>query len=210
VTVHVTPRQLSYWSDNSQRWVLDGGGRTVYVGDADAPSDLPLQATLPSTKPGAISCADTQFSATTIDGSLNVPAGAWCDLERVTVNGNVVVGSTSGVRIEGSTVNGNFTVKGAAPASDPLSAGLDVICNDTITGNLTVSGSAAAAPWNIGLCSGNTVNGNLDFDDNAATSNSISGNTIGKNLSCSGNGGVSGGGNKVSGNATGQCAGLKT
>src|SRR5262249_5903671 len=46
VTLHVPPRQLSYWSDADQQWVLDADGRTIWVGDADAPASLPLQATL--------------------------------------------------------------------------------------------------------------------------------------------------------------------
>jgi hypothetical protein len=42
-TLHVSPRQLPYWSDAQQQWVLDAGARSV--GDADAPANLPLRAT---------------------------------------------------------------------------------------------------------------------------------------------------------------------
>jgi Fibronectin type III-like domain len=152
VTLHVAPRQLSYWTDTSQRWVLDTRGRTFYVGDADTTSH------------------------------------------------------SSGIRIEGSTVNGNVTVHATRQASDPLSSGTNVICNDTITGTLSVDSSTGEAPWNIGLCGPNTIDRNLVFDDNAATTSAISGNTIGRNLVCSGNGGVTGGPNRVAGKARRQCA----
>ena len=95
-------------------------------------------------------------------------------------------------------------------ASDPLSFGTNVICNHTVTGNLTVHNSAAAAPWNLGLCGENTIDGNLVFDHNAATTNAITGNTIGKNLACTGNGDVTAANNNVGRGATGQCVGLKT
>ena len=48
VTLHVPPRELSYWSETAQQWVLDPGGRTIWVGDADSSSALPLSTTLKS------------------------------------------------------------------------------------------------------------------------------------------------------------------
>src|SRR4029450_13353633 len=48
LTLHVPPRQLSSWSDAKQEWVLDRAGRTVFVGDADSLSQLPLRAALKS------------------------------------------------------------------------------------------------------------------------------------------------------------------
>ena len=46
VTLHVPARQLSYWDEKRQQWVLDSGGRSIWVGDADTPSRLPLSWTL--------------------------------------------------------------------------------------------------------------------------------------------------------------------
>jgi beta-glucosidase len=42
VTLHVAPRQLSYWSSADQRWVLGTGARQLLVGSSSR--DLPLQA----------------------------------------------------------------------------------------------------------------------------------------------------------------------
>jgi beta-glucosidase len=43
LTLHVAPRQLSYWSSPDQRWVLGTGSRQILVGSSSR--DLPLQAT---------------------------------------------------------------------------------------------------------------------------------------------------------------------
>ena len=45
VTLHVAPRQLSYWSSAGQRWILGTGVRRILVGSSSR--DLPLQATTP-------------------------------------------------------------------------------------------------------------------------------------------------------------------
>jgi beta-glucosidase len=42
VSLHVTPRQVSYWSVAEHDWVVGAGSRTVYVGSSSR--DLPLQA----------------------------------------------------------------------------------------------------------------------------------------------------------------------
>ncbi len=41
VRVHVSRRELSYWSTPAQRWVLPGGNRHVYVGASS--KDIRLQ-----------------------------------------------------------------------------------------------------------------------------------------------------------------------
>jgi beta-glucosidase len=207
VTLHVPPRQLSYWSEKDQQWVLDPAGRTLWVGDADSPASLPLSTTL-GKNTGGITCSNEQFNATTIKGNLTVPAGAWCDLVHVTVGGNLQLQTGSGVRIQHATVSGNLIAQAATSAADPLSANTNVICDSTVAGNLLVQDSAAAAPWNIGLCGGNTIGGNLEFQDNAATANVISDNKVAGNLNCQGNGGVTGKGNTAGKKLLGQCAGL--
>jgi beta-glucosidase len=44
VTIHVPPRQLSYWSVGQQRWILAAAGRAVYVGSSSR--DTPLTGTV--------------------------------------------------------------------------------------------------------------------------------------------------------------------
>ena len=44
LTLHVTERDLSYWSTADQKWVLGTGVRSVYVGTSSRA--LPLQASV--------------------------------------------------------------------------------------------------------------------------------------------------------------------
>jgi beta-glucosidase len=205
VTLHVTPRQLSYWSSARQQWVRDPTGRTIFAGDADALANLPLQATLSSTHLGTTTCSNEALNATTIEGNLSVPAGSWCDLVDVTVTGNLQLQTGSGVRITSSAITGNLIAASTSAAADPQSAGTNVICASTIGRNLLVQDSNAASPWNIGLCGGNKIGGNVEFNDNAATGNAITGNTVGGNLNCQGNGAVTAS-NNTAGKLLGQCA----
>ncbi len=207
VTLHVPPRQLSYWSDAAQQWVLDSGGRTLYVGDADTPANLPLHTTLQGGN-GNVTCSNEQLNATTITGNLTVAKGSWCDLVRVTVNGNLQVQKATGVRISGVTVKGNLQVQNIDGAADPMSSGANVICNTTVGGNVQVQNSAPGAPWHLGGCGPNTIGGNLQFQNNGGTGNTISLSTVKGNLQCQGNHDVTGSGNTVGGNRQGQCAGL--
>jgi hypothetical protein len=206
VTLHVDARQLSYWSDKDQQWVLDAGGRTLFVGDADATGSLPLRATL-AAAPSNISCANRQLNATTIQGNLTVPSGTWCDLVRVTVNGNLLLHQTAGVRLAGSTVKGNLQASSTSAASDAMSSGANVICNTTIQGNLLVQGSASGSPWHVGACGTTTVDGNLVFSQNGGTGNTIANAVVKGNLQCQGNHDVSVSNTTVAGNRLGQCAG---
>ena len=206
VTLHVDSRAFSYWSDKDQQWVLDAGGRSLWVGDADAPGSLPLHAAL-APAPANISCANRQLNATTIAGNLTVPSGTWCDLVRVTVKGNTLLGGTGGVRLAGSTINGNVQALNASAASDAMSSGANVICNTTIQGNLIVQGSASGAPWHVGACGTTTVNGNVLFNQNAGSGNTIANTVVKGNLICQGNHDVSVSNTTVGGNRLGQCAG---
>jgi DUF4097 and DUF4098 domain-containing protein YvlB len=166
---------------------------------------LPLSATL-SSGTGNVSCSNQQFNATTINGNLTVPQGAWCDLVDVTVNGNVLVQQSSGVRIQSVKVTGNLQVQNTAGAADPLSAGANVICDSTINGNVELHNSDSGAVWNIGGCGANTIGGNLQFHNNQANGNTIANNTIRGNLQCQQNGTLGGSGNSVTGKN--QCPGV--
>jgi beta-glucosidase len=46
VTINLDERSFQYWSEPSQQWITNFGSRTIYVGDADEPSSLPLSSTL--------------------------------------------------------------------------------------------------------------------------------------------------------------------
>ncbi len=205
VTMAVAPRQLSYWSSAAQKWVLDAGGRTLYVGDADAPASLPLQATIAGQQAGTVVCADDQLNAFTISGNLTVSRDHWCDLVDMTVRGNVALQEGSGVRLANSQINGNLVAYDTSDAADPRSAGANVVCGTKIKGNVVVQGSNRSSPWNIGLCGGNSIAGHLSFSGNAARSNFITGSTIRGNLVCDGNGAITASGNTVFGRSEGQC-----
>lgn len=205
VTMHVPLRQLQYWSSATQQWITASGSRTVYVGDADSLSSLPLQAQVRIPGSGSVTCDDEQLSAVMVQGDVVVPPGSWCDVIDSSVAGNLLF-SGSGLRVAESTVGGNLVSLSARSAADPLSYGVNVVCDTTVGGNLLVLGSARSAPWNLGQCGGNTVDGNLTFRGNAASGNTLTGNTVRHNLSCSGAGSVAADGNKVKGRAEGQCA----
>ena len=205
VTMNVPLRQLQYWSSAQQQWLTATGRRAVYVGDADSPASLTLQATVTIPSSNNITCDDQQLSAVMVPGNVTVPPGAWCDLIDTSVAGNLQVNG-SGIRIAGSTVQGNLDIGHVRDAADPLSSGTNVVCNTTVDGNVSLEGSSHSAPWNLGLCGSNTIKGNLTFDANAASGNSLTGNTIGGSLSCVSNGGVAASGNTVKGRTEGQCA----
>jgi len=205
VTMHIPARQLSYWSESTQNWVLDAGGRKILVGDADSLGHLPLQATFKSATKN-ITCANQQLNATTITGNLTVPAGAWCDLVSVRVNGNVEIQQSSGIRISGSTVSGNVEASTTA-ARDLMSSGANTLCNTAIGGNLEIQNSTGG-PWQLGTCGTNTIKGNVSFTNNTGAGNSISNTTVQGSLECSGNNGLTGSNNQISGSRSGQCASL--
>jgi hypothetical protein len=207
-TLHISPRQLSYWDESAQQWVLDPAGRKLSVGDADASASLPLSTTL-GPPPANITCSNEQINATTIHGNLTVPQGAWCDLVHVTVAGNLQLHQPAGVRIQSVKVNGNLQAESTTGASDPLSATANVICDSSVSGNLAVTGSAGGSPWNIGGCGANTVSGNLQFRNNAGNANTVANNAVSGNLDCQGNGTITGTGNLVQGTVRGQCTGSR-
>jgi len=168
VTMQVPLRQLQYWSSASQKWITATGSRTVYVGDADSLSSLPLQARVTIPSSSTITCDDAQLSAVQVQGNVVVPPGAWCDMIDSSVAGSVSV-LGSGLRIADSTIGGSLVALGVRGADDPLSAGANVVCNTTIGGNLVIEGSAKSSPWNVGQCGGNTVKGSVTFRGNAGT-----------------------------------------
>jgi hypothetical protein len=80
------------------------------------------------------------------------------------------------------------------------------MCHSTVGGNLEIQGNAIQIqignPQN--LCYGNSFGRAVGLSSDTA-SLSLYGNTVGKNLSCSGNASITGGGNSAQ-NKEGQCA----
>lgn len=46
LTIDLDQRSFQYWSESGQQWVTDYGSRTIFVGDADSTSFLPLSASV--------------------------------------------------------------------------------------------------------------------------------------------------------------------
>jgi hypothetical protein len=161
----------------------------------------------PSTD-GNVTCSNLQLNGTIVTGNLTVAPGSWCDLVDVTVDGNLQVRGGSGLRLTGSTVHGNVQAHDVTGAADPLGSGTNAICDTAIDGNLQILSSGPSSPWLIGGCGPVTVSGNLQFQSNAGTGNTIVQTTVRGNLECRRNHDVSGSGNTVAGNRQGQCAGL--
>ncbi len=46
VMIDLNRRSFQYWSEPRQKWVTNYGSRTIFAGDADEPSSLPLSATI--------------------------------------------------------------------------------------------------------------------------------------------------------------------
>jgi hypothetical protein len=161
VSMHVPLRQLQYWSSADQKWLTAAGSRTVYAGDGDSAASLPLRAGITIPSSASITCDDTQLSAVQVQGNVVVPPGAWCDMIDSSVAGSVIVTASSGLRIAGSAIGGNLEAASVHGASDPLSSGVNVVCNTTIGGDLVVASSARSAPWNLSQCGANTVKGSV-------------------------------------------------
>lgn len=204
VSEHIPMRQLQYWDSATQQWVLATGTRTVYVGDADSLTRLPLRTTV-SVGTGNVACNNEQINTTTVRGNLSIPRGSWCDLVNVTITGSLSATGASGLRVSGSTIHGNVTLTSTAKAVDPLSSGANVVCGTTVGGNLTVRASAAGAPVSIGTCNPVAVDDTVTLTGNRATANTITATTIGGDLICTGNRGITATQNTVTGHATGQC-----
>jgi len=46
VNIVLDERSFQYWSESGQRWITNYGTRMIFVGDADAPTQLPLSASV--------------------------------------------------------------------------------------------------------------------------------------------------------------------
>ena len=157
----------------------------------------------------------------TFNGNITVSAGQNCAFFSGGVMGNITVMGgnlvltnakvTRNVLIQGSAafsvgagteINGNLTIQNLSSGSGAQ------ICGTQVGGNLSVVTNAT--PVEIGSqdtsCLGNSVGNNLTVQNNTAAI-SVNDNHVTKNLSCSGNTSITGGGN-LAGKKTGQCSGF--
>jgi hypothetical protein len=163
----------------------------------------------------------------TIRGGLLVEAGGifiFGDQEspntNATISGGVVAVNANSVQIHFSTINGGVILQGGSgpfPGPFEFAPGFAPTWN-TLEDN-TINGRVVIEGYN-GFWQGflrNTVNGSVNFNNNTLLDpdgNEVVTNTIHGSLNCSGNdpapqvGDSEGSPNTVSGNKTGQCAGV--
>jgi hypothetical protein len=158
----------------------------------------------------------------TFTGNLNVSAGQNCAFYGGGVNGNVSVNGGY-IALSNTTVSGNVAIQGGSGFSfgpgTKIQGNLSVqnvgsgstasqICQAAVSGGLDVSGNAI--PIQIGnpqnFCFGSSFGKDANILANTA-SVTFYDNTVGKNLSCSGNTSITGGGNTAQ-QKGGQCAGF--
>ena len=142
VSMHVPLRQLQYWSSAQQQWITAAGTRTVYAGDADSLSSLPLRAQV--THPVVGQPHLRRHAAQRRHGAGQRGRAAGCLVRHGRhLGGRQRVAGGTGLRIADSTIGGNLVAVGVRDADDPLSSGANVVCGTTIGGDLVVARRAA-------------------------------------------------------------------
>jgi hypothetical protein len=161
---------------------------------------------------GDTTCTSSLYGQTTIATNVTVPAGATCSMTfGVTVDGNISVGAGAVFYFAfGNTLEGNLSTEG----SSVVTLGLN-----TFDGNVSVDGTSGitglnpplgcGGPWTVCMFA-NTFQGNVSVTNTTPGWFAWAGNTVARNVGCSGNFFVANNGtpNFVSGNESGQCAGL--
>ena len=137
-----------------------------------------------------------------VTGNVTVLGGSFAATE-ATITGNVSIQGAAGFSIDaGTTIAGNLTIQNVASASTT-----NQICGSRVAGNLNVA--ANAVPITIGStgisCLGNSFGANVAITSNTAPIQ-VYQNDVEKNLSCSNNTSIAGGGNLAQKKKTGQCA----
>ena len=155
----------------------------------------------------------------TFSGNVTVSAGQNCMFLGGGVTGNVTVNGGNLV-LTNATVSGNITAQGSSAFSigtgttigknlslQNIASGVSMnqVCGTKVAGSVTVY--ANATPVQLGstgvTCPGNSFGGVSVTYDSAATD--VYNNKVAKNLSCSNNASISGGGNNAN-KKLGQCA----
>lgn len=140
------------------------------------------------------------FFGGNVKGNVNV-SGGHLSLTNTSVTGNMTIQGSAGFSIgAGTSISGNLSIENIASGS-----AANQICGAKLDGNLTISGNAT--PVEIGstssACMGNSFGNNVTLDTNTGAVR-VYNNAIQKNLSCTGNTTITGGGN-LAGRKTGQC-----
>jgi probable HAF family extracellular repeat protein len=172
----------------------------------------------------ALQNGQVSLDQSTVIGNVEDQSGNMTIVDSIFVGNVDITGGGGGggsVFMDPSQIEGNLTIRNL-----PVGTAANEICGTKIEGNLEVEGNAAAVMIGQGgACSGNTVHGNTQVQDNTAAmsviGNTVSGNlrvqdntaatavvgnTVSGDLHCSGNASISGSGNTASGDDHGQCA----
>jgi hypothetical protein len=136
-----------------------------------------------------------------VNGNVN---GGSLVLQHVTVTGNLQIQGGAAFSIgQGTTVGKNLTIQNLSGA-----ALTNQVCGARVDGNLTLSGNAT--PLQIGSldgsCAGNSFRGTVTIQGNTAATK-VFNNVMTKQLTCSGNTSITGGGNSAQ-KFSGQCSGF--
>jgi hypothetical protein len=157
----------------------------------------------------------------TIRGGLYVQAGATLvvgseenAVHTATISGGVHAANAMNVQIHFSTINGGVDLEGGAgPFGGPFDVTWNTLEDNVINGSVTVNGYTGF--WQGFIR--NNVHGSTNLNNNVLVDpdgNEFVSNTIHGNLNCAGNdpapqvGDSEGSPNNVTGQETGQCAGL--
>jgi hypothetical protein len=143
-------------------------------------------------------------SGTNVSGSI-VSTNGWTFIEAGQMSGDVITNQDQATDLADVSMSGLLRVTGATTGS--------VICRSTISGRIEVIGSGGLIQ--IGGdqpapdCGSNLVNGEILLDSNDAGDIVVANNLVFGNLNCFNNTPApTGSGNEISGNTTGQCAGM--
>ncbi|MDO5534303.1 MAG: S-layer homology domain-containing protein [Propionibacteriaceae bacterium] len=146
------------------------------------------------------------------DGDVVVPAGASCTLNNVRVDGNVKSYGRSQVTINAGSVKGNVQAEGSRTVTvngTTVDGSVQVENHNSVRVlNAHIDGNIQLEQGGQNVVERNRVNSDVQLFSNTG-SQRVFDNTIDGNLQCKSNRhGVSGWGNRVSGNAEDQCRNL--
>lgn len=180
--------------------VLDMSDVTVYYdvtsnGARVTATDSSVGGSFTHTGGGQVRLTDTY-----VDCNVTISSDSAFSASGLAVGGKLTGTNVGSFDVSGSYVGKALLVDGAANGAN--------LCGNWVRGNTSVlaSGGAVLLGGSSGSCAGNTVGGGVAVDNNVAYIE-IAGNTVRRNLSCTGNEPAPVvGTNTVSGTKLGQCA----
>jgi len=163
-----------------------------------------------------LTSGSTCITNATVNGSITISTGAAVSISDSQLNGSISATGGLALTICGSTVHGSVGVNGSAKyvlIGDAGDDGTPACAGNTLTGTTMISGSKGQVEFG-----GNKVTGSVILNDSSGTgpdeettASEIEANTIGGSISCTGNTPPptnDGHPNKITGPASGQCAGF--